>query len=208
VISQTRANFLPDPRFVAMRSALQEHLAKVGSAVVPTNFISICDATVLALLTDTFQRIGADEGSIWLLDEAKENLVVAYNNGPNADKIIGFEQPLTKGIVGLVVATEHAFVENQVYKNAKYSATLDRRLQNTTYSMIAVPFYFLSEIRGVISCVQLIDVLVEQGQSLPAGKTPPGFGPKDLAAIQTTGAVLRDLIDYRLLGTAIGWNRH
>jgi len=208
MIVPVRANFLPDERFVPMRSALQEYLVKVGNAIVPSNFISICDATLLKLLNDSFERISADEGSIWLFDEAKENLVVAYNTGPNAQEIIGFKQPLNKGIVSLVVATEQAFVENQVYKNAKHSATLDQKLQNTTYAMIALPLYFLNQVRGAISCVQLLDVFVEKGHATPAKETPPGFSPGDLATMQTTAAVIRDLIDYRLLAIAVGWNRH
>ena len=208
MIAPVRANFLPDARLVPMRSALQEYLAKVGSAIVPSNFVSICDATLLKLLNDSFERISADEGSIWLFDEAKENLIVAYNTGPNAQEIIGFKQPLNRGIVSLVVATEQAFVENQVYKNAKHSATLDQKLRNTTYAMIALPLYFLNQVRGVISCVQLLDVLVEKGQATPAKETPPGFSPRDLATMQTTAAVIRDLIDYRLLAIAVGWNRH
>ena len=54
-----------------------------------------------------------------------------------------------------------------VYKNSKYSAALDEKLHNTTYAMIAVPLYFLSQVRGVISCVQLFDVLVQQGEPVP-----------------------------------------
>ena len=203
----TRANFLPEPRFVPLRPALQEHLAKLGAAVTPDNFLSVCDEMLLKLLKETFARISADEGSIWLLDQGKEHLVVAYNSGPNTEKIMGFKQPVTKGIVSLVVASEHAFVENQVYKNAKHSATLDKKLHKTTYAMIAVPLYFLNEVRGVISCVQLLDVVVHEGQAAPKGETPAGFGPPELNAIQTIAAVVRDLIDYRLLGTAVGWNR-
>jgi hypothetical protein len=73
--------------------------------------------------------------------------------------------------------------------------------------MIAVPLYFLNEVRGVISCVQLLDVVVHEGQAAATGETPAGFGPPELNAIQTIAAVVRDLIDYRLLGTAVGWNR-
>ena len=73
--------------------------------------------------------------------------------------------------------------------------------------MIAVPLYFLNEVRGVISCVQLLDVVVARGTGGATGETPAGFGPPDLNAIQTIAAVVRDLIDYRLLGTAVGWNR-
>jgi hypothetical protein len=203
----TRANFLPEPRFVPLRPALQEHLAKLGAAVTPENFLSICDEMLLKLLRETFVRIGADEGSIWLLDQEKQHLVVAYNSGPDTDKIMGFKLPVTTGIISLVVASEHAFVENQVYKNAKHSAVLDQQLKKTTYAMIAVPLYFLNEVRGVISCVQLQDVEVRGGKAVPTGETPAGFGPPELNAIQTIAAVVRDLIDHRLLGTAVGWNR-
>ena len=205
--TSVRANFLPEQRFIPLRPALQEHLAKIAAAISPANFLSICDEMLLKLLTDTFQRISADEGSIWLLDEGKQHLVVTYNSGPNADKIVGFKQPLNKGIISLVVASEQAFIESNVYKNVKYSADLDKKLHNTTYAMIAVPLYFLNQVRGVISCVQLFDVLMQQGEPMPAGKTPEGFKPLHLAAIQTAAAVIRDLIDYRLLGTAVGWNR-
>jgi hypothetical protein len=203
----TRANVLPEPRFVPLRPALQEHLSKLGVAVTPENFLSICDDMLLKLLKETFERIGANEGSIWLLDQTKEHLVVAYNSGPNTAKIMGFKQPVSKGIVSLVVASEHAFVENQVYKNAKHSKDLDQKLRKTTYAMVAVPLYFLNEVRGVISCVQLLDVEVRDGQAEATGDTPRGFGPPELNAIQTIAAVVRDLIDYRLLGTAVGWNR-
>ena len=43
----TRANFLPEARFVPLRPALQEHLAKLGAAVTPDNFLSICDEMAL-----------------------------------------------------------------------------------------------------------------------------------------------------------------
>jgi hypothetical protein len=206
--SPVRANFLPEQRFLPLRPALQEHLAKIGDSVSPINFLSICNELSVKLLNDTIGRISADAGSIWLLDHEKKHLVVAYNSGPNPEKIVGFKQPLSKGVVSLVVASENAFVENQVYKNAKHDATLDERLHKTTYAMIAVPLYFLNQVRGVVTCVQLLDVLVQQGSAAPAGETPPGFGPRDLAAIQTTAAVIRDLIDYRLLGAAVGWNRN
>ena len=205
--ASVRANFLPEQRFIPLRPALQEHLAKIANAISPGNFLSICDEMLVKFLTDTFERVSADEGSIWLFDEEKRHLVVAFNSGPNADKIVGFKQSLNKGIVSLVVASEQAIIESNVYKDAKYSADLDKKLHNTTYAMIAVPLYFLKQVRGVISCVQLFDVLMQQGEPLPVGKIPDGFKPQHLVAIQRAAAVIRDLIDYRLLGTAVGWLR-
>jgi len=203
-----RANFLPEQRFLPLRPVLQEHLTKVGDAVKPENFLSICDEVVLKLVNDTFERIGADEGSIWLIDHEKRALVATYNSGENSDKVVGYELPLGSGIISLVVASENAFIENQVYKNKVHNAELGRKLGKTIYAMIAVPLYFLNQVRGVISCVQLLDVVIEKGQAEPTGEKPPGFKPLDLNAVQTVAAAVRDLLDYRLLGTAVGWNRH
>jgi hypothetical protein len=207
-MTPTRANFLPEQRFVPLRPALQEYMAKLGAAVTPENFLSICDEMLLKLLQDSFQRIEADEGSIWLLDQQKENLIAAYNSGSRSKDIVGFSLPVTRGIISLVVASEHPFVENNVYKNDKQDKALDKKLGKLTYAMIAVPFYFLNEVRGVISCVQLQDFEMKDDKVVPTEPTPPGFHPPELNAIQTAAAVVRDLIDYRLLGTAIGWNRH
>jgi hypothetical protein len=55
--------------------------------------------------------------------------------------------------------------------------------------------------------VQLQDFEMKDGKVVPKEPTPPGFRPPELNTIQTIAAVVRDLIDYRLLGTAIGWNR-
>jgi GAF domain-containing protein len=203
-----RANFLPEQRFLPLRPVLQEHLTKVGNAVKPENFVSICDEVLLKLLRDTFVQIDADEGSIWLIDHEKKALVATFNSGPNSEKIVGFELPLGEGIISLVVASENAFIENKVYKNAKHNKALGDKIGKTTYAMIAVPLYFLNQVRGVISCVQLLDVLIKEGQAEPTGETPAGFKPHDLNAVQTAAAVVRDLLDYRLLGTAVGWNRH
>jgi transcriptional regulator with GAF, ATPase, and Fis domain len=206
-MTPTRANFLPEPRFVPLRPALQEHLSKLGAAVTPENFLSICDEMVLKLLKESFQRIQADEGSIWLLDAEKQHLIAAFNSGSRSKDIVGFKLPVTRGIISLVVASEHPFVENNVYKNDKQDKALDEKLGKLTYAMIAVPLYFLNEVRGVISCVQLQDFERHDAKVVPLPPTPPGFGPAELDAVQTMAAVVRDLVDYRLLGTAIGWNR-
>jgi len=73
--------------------------------------------------------------------------------------------------------------------------------------MIAVPLYFLIQVRGVISCVQLFDVVAQQREPVPAGKTREGFRLRHFAAVEMAAAIIKDLIDYRLLGTAVGWNR-
>ena len=204
----SRANFLPDERFVALRPALQEHLASMARGISASNFVSLCEGLVLTLLHDTFRQVGASEGSIWLLDGEKEHLIVAHNNGPDAEKIVGFKQPLSDGIVSMVVATEQAFAENEVYKNKKHSPTLDRTLGKTTYGMVVVPFYLLGQVRGVISCVQLLNVRFDTEGAVPSEALPSGFSPEHMGLVQRTATIITELLDHRLLKTAIGWGRH
>lgn len=55
----------------------------------------------------------------------------------------------------MVVATEQPICENQGHQNQQQDPALDRQLQLLTCALLAVPFYFAGELRGVISAVQL-----------------------------------------------------
>jgi hypothetical protein len=198
-------NFIPQERFRELKPALQDQLAKMARVIGSEDFSDLCDPLVSRFLERTFAAVRATEGSIWLLDQEKRNLVIAYNSGPNAGQLIGFAQPLSKGLVSATFATEQALIENEVYKNAEHDHELNRLLKQTTYAMIVVPFYFLNERRGVITCVQLIDVYLEADQFIPVGSTPPGFNRNDLITIQDGASILRDLIDFRLLRETLGW---
>jgi hypothetical protein len=71
-------------------------------------------------------------------------------------------------------------------------------LQVQTCAMIAVPFYFLRACRGVVSCVQLKRLNSTEPD-------PPGFRPEHLARVQLAAALLSRLIEFRLVGQAVGW---
>ena len=204
----SRVNFLPDERFLSLRSALKERLDKMAEVITPENLCGILDLRSENVLRDAFARVGADEGSIWLLDPPKENLVVAYNTGGHAAAIVGFKQPVGSGIVSTSLASEHGFAENEVYKHELHSRLLDDKLSLTTYAMIVVPFYFLNACRGVISCVQLFNVRREAGHAVPVGQIPPGFDIEQLNLIKRASSVISDLIDYRLLRVTVGWDGH
>jgi hypothetical protein len=202
----TRTNFLPCEALLPLRNALQEHLSEIARHITPENFPGVCNELIFNTLTESFRQAGAHEGSVWILDAAKENLVMAYNTGPNAAKIVGFRQSLKKGYLSMVFANEQSFAESEIFRNARHAKELDQNLKMTTYAMIAVPFYFLKECRGVISCVQLIDVAVEANQIVPTGKKPSGFGIEALSIVQNAALLVRDLINYNLLKTTVGWN--
>jgi hypothetical protein len=177
----------------------------MADLITPENFVNLLDFRTGNVLRDVFAAIRADEGSLWLLDQAREHLVIAYNSGANAANIVGFKQPLSTGIVSTAFISEQGFAENEVYRHELHSSLLDERLQVTTYAMIVAPFYILNACRGVISCVQLINVRHEDGRLAPVTDSPAGFTMGNLDAVKRAALVLSDLINYRLLRTAIGW---
>jgi len=154
-----------------------------------------------------FAEAGADEGTVWLLDQAGEFLVPAWNSGPHADKVVGkFKQPLKAGLICMVFSSEQPFLENEVWKNAKQSKLLDSMLEVQTRAMIAVPFYFLRACRGVVSCVQLNKPGAETSRSTSGAITPNGFRPEHLAHVQRATAVLSQLVELKLLSCTVGWS--
>jgi hypothetical protein len=198
-IVSARCTIVPDPRFVELQGALQERLGAVAKNIQPENFASLLDPLARHVFERGLAEAGAHEGTIWLLDADSKHLVPAHSTGPDADKIVGkFKQPLNAGLICMVFASEQAIVENDVYKNARQSKLLDELLQVQTYALIATPFQLLKGCRGVISCVQL-----KRQQTRPQELT--GFDFADLTAIQRSAALLSQLIELRLLSSAIGW---
>jgi hypothetical protein len=196
----SRFTILPDDRFVLLRGALDERLASVGNSVRPENFAALCDGMMRYVLEQSFFHAGAHGGLIWLLDESQEFLVPAFGIGAVSEQLVlQHQQPIREGIVSMVMMSEQPFCENEVYKNAKHSKIVDSKLQQQTYAMIVVPFYFLRQCRGVISCVKI----------QPADADPPismeGFSSDHLKIVQRAAAVLTELIDYKLLRQTIHW---
>jgi hypothetical protein len=198
-----RWTIVPDPRFVELQGSLQERIAAVAKSIQPENFASLLDPLARDVLTRGFAEAGAHEGTVWLPDAAGKHLVPAYNTGPDAEKMVNkFRQPLNAGLICMVFASEQGIVENDVYKNARQSKLLDEKLQVQTYALIAAPFHLLKACRGVISCVQL----KRREGAVPPAPELSGFDFADLTTIQRTAGLLSQLIELRLLGSAIGWN--
>ena len=188
---------LNDDRLNAIRPIITARLQEAAGLVGGGAFEEFFDGTMQALLRDGLDRIGAHEGTVWLLDPTRSFLMPRFNTGPNASEFVGkFRQTLCSGMISMVVATEQPICENEVQKNQQQDKTLDRQLGLLTCSMIAVPFYFTGEMRGVISGVRL--------KAAGDSDEPSGFGAEDLQALQLTATVLTRLIEYRLLSLVLG----
>jgi len=196
----TRLNILPDERFVPLRGALDERLLAVGDSISADNFADLCEGMVRYILTQSFEQVGVKEGLVWLLNVEKDALIPSFGIGPHSERLVGsdYEQPLREGIISMVTMTEQPFLENEVFKNSKHSKLVDQKLGQQTFAMIVVPFYFLRQCRGVISCVQV------KHPDAPE-PDPPRFRPEHLKTMMRASAVITELIDYRLLKQTIQW---
>ncbi|MEI8289302.1 MAG: hypothetical protein WCH99_07500 [Verrucomicrobiota bacterium] len=199
-MNQERINLLPDPQFAALKPQLDHRLERAAKAITPASFLSIYDAAMRRIFTDALTKSGASEGSVWLLDDAKENLVNVFNNGPDAAKLMGFLQPLKAGIVSLVCWSEQSFLENDVFKNSNHDKTVDKLVGKRTNSMIVEPLYYAKRCRGVVSAVQLVPATEALAGS-------PGFSEKNAECIKFAAELLGRLIDFKLLSLTTGWGK-
>lgn len=184
--------FRPDPEVSAMAPLVSRRLHERAALLDGAWFRSAQSALPRRMLSDAFTRCGAHEGTLWLVQD--DTLVPAVNTGPHADALMDvFRQPIARGIIGMVVATETAFCENDIEHNARRDATLDTMLGVETMAMLAVPMAFGGSVRGVVSCVQLRD-----------DRPAPGFTPEHLEALERETGIAGRLIDLTLLDSILG----
>ncbi len=173
---------------LAMRLQLRDAAASASE-----NFDELLDPLARSFLLDAFAQAGADEGTVWLLDSDRRELLPVFNSGPRAAEFVGsFRQSLRSGMISMVVATEQPICENEVHLNQQQDPALDRRLNLQTQAMVAAPFYYAGELRGVVSAVQLRDPAMGRGDA-------EGFGYEDLRAIHRSAAILGVMLEHRLV---------
>lgn len=187
-------NLVADPGLAPLRGQIEERLLRWAEGLDAEGFASLLDPMMQKVLHGAFQWIGASEGTVWLADREDRHLVAAFNTGPDAERLIGFRQPLNQGIISLVFANEQPYCENEIAVREAHDATLDRKLGRRTGAMLAVPFYFAFELRGIISAVQFFD------SDCPA----PGFHSRHVEEISTSARLVERLINSRLISAALG----
>jgi hypothetical protein len=193
-----RITVLPDDRLVAHHSAVQQSFRRAAALICEGGFDDFFDSTMRDFFCGCLAARGAHEGTVWLINAAGTALIPRFNSGPNAKGFVDiFEQSLSTGMISAVVATEQPMCENAVQFNSARDPRLDQKLCVRTCAMLAVPFYFAGELRGVISAVQL-------ARADSTDPEPPGFSPESMAALQVNAAILGRLLERKLLGAVFG----
>ncbi len=196
-MNEGRFTVLPETRLKALRPEIEHWLREAAAQCCSGGFDELFDAAMRTLLSDCFRRIGADEGTVWLLDDHSEFLIPRYNSGPNAARFVGqHRQSVGTGMICMVLATEQSICENEVHRNTLQDTQLDEKLAVRTCAMLAVPLAFIGEIRGVVSCVQLTKASGD-------ADAKPGFRPHHLATFESTVGIISRLVEARLISICL-----
>lgn len=193
-MTRGRTKLLRNPEMVQLGGELATHLDAWIESSTPQSLAGLLDEVSLDLLRDAFIDVGGCEGTVWLADRTRENLVAVYNSGSDAEQLVGFEQPVGSGIISLVFTQQQPYCENDISASPGHDDTLDKKIEKRTQAMIAVPFYFGYGLRGAISCVQLDDN--------PNGAT--GYSSNDVQTLVRASNIVERLINDSLLSSALG----
>jgi len=193
-MTRGRTKLLRNPEMVQLGGELATHLDTWIESSTPPSLAGLLDEVSLDLLRDAFIDVGGCEGTVWLADRTRENLVAVYNSGSDAVELVGFQQPVGTGIISLVFTQQQPYCENDIGASPGHDDTLDKKIAKRTQAMIAVPFYFAYGLRGVISCVQLEDS--------PNGSS--GYSSDDVQTLVRASNIVERLINDSLLSSALG----
>lgn len=113
-------------------------------------------------LTEAVRAVGAEEGSILLLTPSGQALRFAVCSSESAAQLVDTQQPVTRGVVGLVASFQQPTVANQLAGDPQHDPTVDQKIGSTTRSQMAVP---LSDAQHEFGVVTAINAASEDGFS-------------------------------------------
>ncbi len=178
-----------DPGLAEQSPVLEKLLADTVDELTPDDLRGLIDPLLQSIFSASMAAIGSDSATVWIADKERTKLTAFFVD--REPKLVGREQPLDEGLISLVLASEQAICENQVYKHAQHSKLVDQALGIITCAMIAVPFYLGGQVCGVMSCVK-----IKRDKNDP---DPDGFTGAHLTEVQRLSKVVERLVNFRLV---------
>jgi len=154
-------------------------VAKVGSAIELNSLLN-------RIVYEAVRIVDAVEGSLLLLDEEQQQLVFVATRSAMKDELVGFRIPTSTGIAGWVATYQEPVIANDVTQDERFSASVDKRLQFKTQSLLAVPLVSRGRTLGVIELVNKFSDRRFDDQDVETVSTlaPIAAAVIDLAAIE------------------------
>lgn len=124
-----------------------EHLMKLTEYVNSTLNIDTLFEMILEISTDT---LGAEAGSIMMLDDEKQTLRFVAVSGAKSHKLKDIKVPVGEGIAGWVVREDKAVLITDVQNDPRFFKKADQKTDFKTKSVLAVPLRAKNSLIGVV----------------------------------------------------------
>lgn len=113
---------------------------------------------LLELIVETAAAvIGARSASLFLIDEATQELVFAVALGPEAPVVKDLRVPLGHGIAGLVAVSGQPIAVSDADEDPRQAADVARQIGYTPNAILCVPLVYEDRIIGVLELLDRLD---------------------------------------------------
>ena len=138
--------------------------ALVDASVTLNSLLSLPEL-LEAIMKTASQLLEAETTSLMMVDESQREFTFAVATGDAPNRMADSRVPLDQGIAGWVLQNGQPAIVNDVSKDPRFYADLDRRSGFTTRSLLAVPLKVRDKAIGVV------EVINKRGNA--------GFSPRD-----------------------------
>jgi GAF domain-containing protein len=157
----------------------QDFIAATGESL--SRFADV-DTALTQTMAQVTEFIGAEEASIFLVDEATGELVLEYASGEVGEKITGLRLQSGQGVVGWVIKYGEDLIVPYPGLDARFFEGVDERTGFSTRSILCGP------IRVGERAIGAIEVL---------NKTQGTFNDDDLVLLRAIARLMADVLSAR-----------
>ena len=108
------------------------------------------------ILTSALAAVGADDGSLILVDEESGELVFAVVHGLSREQLLGHRMPIGEGIAGWVAENRIPQIVKDARNDPRFSPLVDEMLGFRTRSLACVPLLAGDRVLGVIEAINKV----------------------------------------------------
>lgn len=102
------------------------------------------------ILLQMVQVVGAEAGTLWVLENNQNEIIASAAYGPTASEILNIKMAKDEGIVGKVISTCEAHLIEDVSKDPDWASRVDGSSGFMTKSMITVPLIAKGDAIGAL----------------------------------------------------------
>ena len=121
-----------------------------------SELFDICNSTTRLneLMDKVFKKVvndvGAEAGSLWLIDDARTEIACHVAEGPTRDKVVGLKLPKGTGVVGFVIDNAECQTVFDTARDARFANSVDQKTGFNTRSMICAPLIVENQAMGAV----------------------------------------------------------